>query len=346
LCCILLKTFMYFGSNILTGYKNLHSSYIALLLEDYNYCIHWALNGEIMRIQLAGSIGLLLVIMLPGAISYTFDETITVSGGGDLSASTNIPQARDYAQGIGDHTYHREIESNATSSLLMSSYSFNATPTTKGRGPQSLLQKLGLDLKPSYKLTAPIMLNYNKYSIVMNNERGKLLHALSGSWLEDFESNNSVFNGKNNLATSFAVNGNGVLSEAVVNLGDKHNRMAASASVNGNFVLKSNLAEVIKPELDDYQILSGKADDIKANVSIDEARSNARRAQIARDKTMQTNYTSPEKGTVQTDNLSSLVLNPDKAGKNCTPVKDANGIWVEVCDEKGTELPKNETIEK
>lgn len=58
-----------------------------------------------MRVKCAIIIGLILAFS--GVEALDLKETITVNGNGDLYARTNIPYAKDLAQGFGTQTYSR-----------------------------------------------------------------------------------------------------------------------------------------------------------------------------------------------------------------------------------------------
>lgn len=229
------------------------------------------------------------------ALAYTLDETINVSGGGDLSAESDIPHAHDFAQGIGYQTYHRVINSdNFDSSLfdsnLISDYQFKAS---SGVSRWSPLRELGLESKYEnltavYKNTKN---NYNQYAIGMEDTRKGLAHSVSASWLENFDSKNEIVTDGQNLATQYDIKGKGLIQEAVFSHKDlKHISPVASSQVYGSFSLKSTLTDNT-PE-SDYQRLIGKLNDSTAAML-----SKWGSAQKVHDTNRYDNASSPEGGT-------------------------------------------------
>jgi hypothetical protein len=163
-----------------------------------------------MQTKLDFVICIVIITLSSGAWAYTLNETITVEGGGDMSASTDISNvgkhstAQDNVRGFGSHWYHRMVNSNDTFSQLESDYGFDSSPLDKGRGPKNLVERRGLNLK--YNLTADLKTNYNIYSISTNSDAGGLAHSVSASWLENLKSNSSVINSETKLSTNFDIN--------------------------------------------------------------------------------------------------------------------------------------------
>jgi hypothetical protein len=261
----------------------------------------------------------IIVTFFTGAWAFTLNETISVDGHGEMSASTDISNtgensnARDNIRGFGSHWYHRMVNSNDTFSQLNSDYDFNSSSPEKGRGPKNLLARRGLNSK--YNLTADLKPNYNIYSISTKSDAGKLAHSASASWLDSFSSRSSVINSETKLSTNFDVNGNGDFSESILNRGERHVRLVASSSISGNFHVKSELAEKITLNKDDIQRLRSKLDEMNANISIDEGKTKDRRNQIGRARTA--NLVPPEKETKVYESLSTI---GNTTGLNCTTV--------------------------
>jgi hypothetical protein len=204
------------------------------------------------------------LLACPLAVAYQLDETINVIGNGDLSVNTKIPDAYDFAQGIGPQQYERHIISTDVQSHLGSIYTLEKmTSANASIDASSPIQRL--DLVSKYKngvnLSKNYMGDYNHYSIGMDDKgdifalRGNFVHGLghtvAASWIDNLKSESTVDIGENNLATSYDISGTGILSETIVDHSDrvvKHMSLVASSSVNGNFKLNSNLQDQISPE--------------------------------------------------------------------------------------------------
>jgi hypothetical protein len=195
------------------------------------------------------------------ALAYRLDETINVTGGGDLSVASDIPHAHDFAQGIGSQTYHRVLSSDNSDSSdfnsnLSSEYEFTAS---SGVSRWSPLYEFGLESKYENltKVYENTKNNYNQYAIRMDDVRKGLAYSVSASGLESLKSKSKIGDFEQNLVTQYDIKGQGLLGEIVSSHKElKHIRIVASSQVYGNFVLKSTLAENT-PE-NDYQRLMGK----------------------------------------------------------------------------------------
>ena len=214
-----------------------------------------------------------LLIACPAALAYTLDETIYVKGNGDLSVTTKIPDAYDFAQGLGTQEYHRSIISTDVRSRLDSAYTFNKNASAAALRDSFLspIQQLGLNSQYNNEnLTENYVGDYNHYSIGMDNKgdifalRGNfapgLAHTVSASWIDSLSSKSAVDIGEQNLGTNYVISGKGILSETIADRGDrviKHLSIIASSSVNGDFKLNSKLEDKISPEFTAFSKFGG-----------------------------------------------------------------------------------------
>lgn len=270
-------------------------------------------------------ISICLILACLKASAYTLDETIAVTGGGDMSVSSDILSIREVAQGIGNQWYHRELTSDANNSKIVSDYTL-APSTGKVRESASILSRLGLDKK--YNLNAPVSNSYNMYVIGVNNAWGRLAHQISATWLENFRSNSTIFSSQEKLTTDYNVSGTGVFSEAVINNSVWHPRLEASALVNGNFSVKSDLNAKFKPELDTTEMLKGKLDQMTANdtsVNVDKNKTNTQGVDL--------DVNRPLRKTVNTTTSHPTPV-VGSQGQNCTSklVNTTWGLaWIKTC---------------
>ena len=197
-----------------------------------------------------------IILMSSGASALKFDEKITVNGGGYMHSQTNTEQSSDLIEGHGAQNYHRSLTSQLGLSSLASEYSLKS------------------DNLPNVAYFP------NRYQISMKSPTG-LRHTISvyGSSGEGVENLSSVSRiafdpaiappsslqtSEYALSTSYEINGNGSLSEAITDLSQsQHPTNIAETSIVGGFTVNSRLTNSLTlPARSEAQSQSAKIDSV------------------------------------------------------------------------------------
>lgn len=200
-----------------------------------------------MRVKCVIIIGLILAFS--GAEALDLKETITVNGNGDLYARTNIPYAKDLAQGFGTQTYSRAFGyESAISGSFDSKYTLKSA-RGNGSDPHSAD---AVDGNSKYDPNALPDARVNRYLIEMVDPSEMLRYVASIDGLCDIHSDNSVKfvpfeDGSYHVASKYDMSGEGMLKEKITDLRtDIHPVTLAEARANGRINLASESGDELK----------------------------------------------------------------------------------------------------
>lgn len=230
--------------------------------------------------QLKVMILIILILVSSGVSALNFDEKINVNGNGYMLSRTNTEQSSDLAEGHGDQTYHRILSSQLGVSSLTSNYNLKSDNFTKNYRYSLKFNRtmIDYDIYGENNLVNSAYLP-NRYSISMRSPTG-LRHTistygLSGEGVGNLNSSSSIsFNpvkaqpspeqtSQYTVSTSFDINGNGSLSEAVTDLSlGKHPANVAETSIYGNFDVNSRLSNALTLPGSEAQDQLAKADSV------------------------------------------------------------------------------------
>lgn len=216
-----------------------------------------------------------IIFSLSGAEALKFDQTIAVDGSGDLYTRTDIPYAKDLAQGLGAQNYSLAFDfQNALSGSFRSKYALRSASNNKSdQGPASIP---GGDSEK--KLDAlPVTMN-NRYQVGLTDN--SLQYVASINRIEEIYTDSSIELMRNDygsyqVITNYDIGGQGALKQKITERDtNMHPTVLSEARVNGNFSLSSNMEDEIQKTLSDIdysspEYLSAKLSD--ANKSIEAA---------------------------------------------------------------------------
>ena len=221
-----------------------------------------------------------IILMSSGASALKFDEKITVNGGGYMHSQTNTEQSSDLIEGHGAQNYHRSLTSQLGLSSLASEYSLKSDNIWNNYQHSFYVNKTLTENKIYTGDGLPYAAYFpNRYQISMKSPTG-LRHTISvyGSSGEGVENLSSVSRiafdpaiappsslqtSEYALSTSYAINGNGSLSEAITDLSQsQHPTNIAETSIVGGFTVNSRLTNSLSLPASEAQSQSAKLDSV------------------------------------------------------------------------------------
>ena len=229
--------------------------------------------------QLKVVILIAIILMSSGASALKIDEKIRVDGGGYMHSQTNTAQSSDLIEGHGAQNYHRSLTSQLGLSSLTSEYSLKSDNIRNNYHCSFYINKTLTDNIYAADNLPNSAYFPNRYQISMKSPTG-LSHIISvygstGDGAGNLSSRSriafdpgiappsSLQTSDYALSTSYAINGNGSLSEAITDSSiGKHPTNIAETSIVGNFAVNSRLTNSLTLPASEAQSQSAKIDSI------------------------------------------------------------------------------------
>ena len=220
-----------------------------------------------------------IILMSSGASALKIDEKIEVDGGGYMHSQTNTEQSSDLIEGHGAQNYHRSLTSQLGLSSLTSEYSLKSDNIRNNYHRSFSINKTLTDNIYVADNLPNSAYFPNHYQISMKSPTG-LRHTISvygsaGEGAGNLSSSSriafdpaiappsSLQTSDFALSTSYAINGNGSLSEAITDLSiSQHPTNIAETSIVGNFAVNSRLTNSLTLPASEAQSQLAKIDSV------------------------------------------------------------------------------------
>jgi hypothetical protein len=196
-----------------------------------------------------------VILMSSGASALKFDENIKVNGGGYMHSQTNTEQSSDLIEGHGAQNYHRSLTSQLGLSSLASEYSLKS---------DNLPNAAYFPNRYQISMKSPTGLRHTISVYGSSGEGAGNLSSVSRIAFDPaIAPPSSLQTSDYALSTSYAINGNGSLSEAITDSSmSKHPTNIAETSIDGDFTVNSRLTNSLTLPASEAQSQSAKLDSV------------------------------------------------------------------------------------